>query len=212
MILNINGIENIKLSVSENILETVGQKKRFYFEITKDQLYKLCMAKNNLLQVNDWNNAELFEREANCIIPMLQVLYNEAIDNSLFEDAKNKALRFLNNKVAILEEENRKVAEKNKQDNVYQTVFFIIMGIVFGILRLPSHKSIPIPETHVDTMTILLPTRNELFSIGLSNFRKRVKDILSRVNRFMQTMDSSSISHLCIGVYSFNATVAQSKS
>ena len=105
--------------------------RRVYFELKKDQLYKLCIASSLSVQVSTNTGDVQFERSITDFIVILQALYNEAFDSTKFCEAKDTALSFLNNNVGILEEEKRKTDKKDKREDVFQKVYFIIMGIVF---------------------------------------------------------------------------------
>ena len=60
----------------------------------------MCMANSLAVQVSDQHDAVIFESNANGFITILQALYNQALDNTVFSDAKKNALSFLNEKYA----------------------------------------------------------------------------------------------------------------
>ena len=83
IILNIDGKKNIK--VEYNYDADLNDER---FEIKKEQLYELCMASSLKIQING-RDGVLWESEADGFITVLQALYNESFDNSVFTDANN---------------------------------------------------------------------------------------------------------------------------
>ena len=98
VVFNINGRKNIEILKSDN-----PQAEDEEFELTKDQLYELCKASSLKIQIRNYEGVK-WEGDANGFITILQVLYNEAFDNSLFTDAHNTALSYMKTEVKKIED------------------------------------------------------------------------------------------------------------
>lgn len=122
MIWNVNGLKNIKLTRTE-------RKENDLYEITKEQLFELCMATTLKVQVSG-KKGPLWEGEATNIIIILQTVYNEAIDNTMFVDAKSKALDNLNKlkKIHVKKEEDEQRKEKKERNS--NIIWIIITAAV----------------------------------------------------------------------------------
>ncbi len=134
MIWNINGIKNIKLT-------RIERKENDLYEITKEQLYELCTATTLKVHVSG-KKGPLWEGEATNIIIILQAVYNEAIDNTKFADAKNKALDDLNKRVKHLfekiEEDERQQKEKERRKEKKERNSNIIWIIISAVVIIAS--------------------------------------------------------------------------
>lgn len=108
---------------------------RLFFEITREQLEKLCYAKTLSIQSSSESNEVQFEGDASGFITILQALYNEAFDNSMYTDAKDKALSFIESDAANIEANNN--AEASKVKNFYKRRTVLIVGLgIFVIIVL----------------------------------------------------------------------------
>ena len=114
--LNIDGIENIEIECDDSLFETLGDIKRghsyrAYFEITKEQLYKLCLANSLAVQISNRQDFAIKEFTANGLITILQTLYNRVVDNAAFCDAGERAVSYYKDAVA-----RKKAIDKEKSD------------------------------------------------------------------------------------------------
>ncbi len=134
MIWNINCIKNIKLT-------RIERKENDYYEITKEQLYELCTASSLMVQISG-KKGTILEGNATDAIIMFQTLYNEAIDNTKFTDAKTKALDDLNKRVKHLfekiEEDERQQKEKERRKEKKESNSNIIWIIISAVVVIAS--------------------------------------------------------------------------
>ena len=150
--LNIDGIENIEIEYDDSLFETLGDIKRghsyrAYFEITKEQLYKLCLANSLAVQISNRQDFAIKEFTANGLITILQTLYNRVVDNTAFCDAGERAVSYYKDAVARKkaidkEKSDRKKAEekasKLKRNNNKKLGYLMLFGglivLLIGIL------------------------------------------------------------------------------
>lgn len=128
MIWNVNGVKNIKLTRTE-------RKDNDLYEITKEQLYELCTAKSLKVQISG-KRGVVWEGEATNIIIMLQTVYNEAIDNTMFVNAKSRALDNLNTLKQLhikIEEDERRKEKKERNSNIIWIIISAIVVIAFFV-------------------------------------------------------------------------------
>lgn len=157
--LNIDGKYTIEIEADEDVRDSLDRGWRYYFEITKDQLYKLCMANSLAIQISDYKDSTVEQRSADGLIPILQTVYNRVIDNSTFCDAKQKCIDYYkaeyNREVAEIEEIKGGKENRNKWGwpMLIGGFFFAFVGIlvccavpysVFGILSIILGVSIAI--------------------------------------------------------------------
>lgn len=116
IVLNIDGKKNIEIKGNYHF-KTIDE----FFEITKDQFYELCCASSLMIQLSGKHGIS-WEGEANSFITILQAVYNEAFDNTLFKEAKDKISSFFNSQIEIIREKK----EKNKK----QIKNFFIIAII----------------------------------------------------------------------------------
>ena len=124
--LNIDGKYTMEMVADEDVRDSIDGGGRYYFEITKDQLYKLCMANSLAMQTSDYKDSTLEQCSADGLIPILQTIYNRVIDNSAFCDAKQKCIDYYK------AEYNRKIAEieggKQEEENRNKWGWIMLIG------------------------------------------------------------------------------------
>ena len=129
IILNIDGKKNIK--VEYNYYADQNDEK---FEIKKEQLYELCMASSLKIQISG-REGVLWESEADGFITVLQALYNEAFDNSMFTDANNIIRSDFEKKINEIDSNNKEQQEKKSKRNL--GVLLLVGGIIIGLFAIP---------------------------------------------------------------------------
>ncbi len=141
LIFNINGKTNIELFKKDDMSDDYGN--RLYFEITKEQFGKMCSATSLAIQISSSSGEVLFESDASVFITILQALYNETIDNTMYTNAKDNALSLLESKAANIQASNDvEMSKKTEFDNRRETIswgliaFFVISAIVMLVLAL----------------------------------------------------------------------------
>ncbi len=102
---------------------------RLFFEITRDQLEKLCSATTLNIQTSSHSNEVQFEGDASGFITIIQALYNEAFDNSMYIDAKGNALSFAQKQVSSLQ---YLTTSELKKENWW--IWAVLVGVVFLII------------------------------------------------------------------------------
>lgn len=155
VIFNINGRKNIEISETDD-----PPSKYERFEITKEQLYELCMASSLKIQIRDTEGCVIWQGEADAFIIILQVLYNEVFDGSLFKDAHRTALSFMKTEMKKIEEkiksgealvkqkEQKEQQERQRRRKIRKSCYIwgvlslvvAIIGII-GVCLVPSHSS-----------------------------------------------------------------------
>lgn len=116
--------------------EFSGQS-RIYFELTREQLEKLCSAKTLYIQTSSHYNEVQFEGDASGFITILQALYNEAIDNAMYINSKADALSLLESETTKIQANNDvEMSKKTEFDNNEKTKNTIIITIacIFTII------------------------------------------------------------------------------
>ena len=135
--LNIDGRENIEIEVDDSLQDNIndyrGSGNRVYFEITKEQLYKLCLANSLAVQISDYHDSVMKECTANGFITVLQTLYNRAIDNTAFCDAEKRCIAFFDEKIS--KKNAKEKDEKRKKKTLgYLMHFGGLFVLLIGIL------------------------------------------------------------------------------
>ena len=132
--LNIDGRENIEIEVDDSLKDNIndyqGSGNRVYFEITKEQLYKLCLANSLAVQISNHYDSVIKECTANGFIAVLQTLYNRAIDNNTFYDAKERCIAFFEEEAS---KKNAKDEEEEKMRKRSKTAW-IVIGILLALI------------------------------------------------------------------------------
>ncbi len=107
---------------------------RIFFELTREQLKKMCSASTLSIQSSSDSHEIQFEGDASGFITILQAIYNEAIDNTMYTKAKDNALSRLEYTATNIQADNN-VAISQFNDKVRsQWVVIIIVGILATIL------------------------------------------------------------------------------
>ena len=130
IIFNIDGKKNIIITKKYADIEYER------LEITKEQLYELCMASSLMIQING-SDGIMGEFEANNFKTILQALYNDVFDNKIFTEAKNIIIKHVENRIKEVdaEQEEKRTAEEedyNKRhywDEHPWQVVFMVLGI-----------------------------------------------------------------------------------
>lgn len=105
---------------------------RTYFEMTKEQFLQCCQASSLAVQVRENKNTVCFEKDnANGFIPILRVIYNEAIDHSMFVDELNSII----SKTKRKQKQNAEEIKQEKVKDSFSTILFIILflGVSIGL-------------------------------------------------------------------------------
>ncbi len=136
IILNIDGKKNIK--IEDNYADLDDER----FEITTEQLYELCMASSLKLQING-REGVLWECDADGFISILQALYNEAFDNSVFTDANNIIRSDFEEKLKEIkkQEEQSQQSQQSARRKRNLGWFLLFGGIIIGLLAIPFMNS-----------------------------------------------------------------------
>ena len=102
---------------------------RMFFELSREQLEKLCSATILNIQSSSQSGEIQFEGDASGFITIIQALYNEAFDNSMYIDAKGNALSFAQRQVSSLQ---YLTTSELKKENWW--IWAVLGGVVFLIL------------------------------------------------------------------------------
>lgn len=118
---------------------------RLFFEITKEQLQKLCSATTLLLQTSTEEGSVQFEGDASCFITILQALYNEAFDNTKYPESIEEALAILETSAANIQVNND--IELSSKNNFYKnknTIIILVTSflVIFIFIMMLSTCSI----------------------------------------------------------------------
>lgn len=135
-----------KVMGSEKIILNIDDKKSIeinrdwraeagdeQFEITKEQLYELCMASTLKIQFSGYNGVG-WEGTANGFITILQVIYNEAFDNTLFADAKKKVISYMEDAIEAEKHYEESRDREFKMGNILAGVVVIIIGFLLFLV------------------------------------------------------------------------------
>ena len=132
IILNLDGKKNIEIN-----RDWSAEARDEQFEITKEQLYELCMASTLKIQFSGYNGVG-WEGTANGFITILQVIYNEAFDNTLFADAKKKVISYMEDAIEpekhYEESRDRDLKTDNSINPITATVVITIGLLLFLVL------------------------------------------------------------------------------
>lgn len=122
IVFNIDGKKNIEITKKEN-----PPTEDECYELTKEQLTELCNANSLKIQISGYDGV-LWEGAADSFITILQALYNEAFDNTMFKNAKAE----INSQIIKKGEEEGKL--KKQKRNLFCTSIISLIITIAAIL------------------------------------------------------------------------------
>ncbi len=158
--LNIDGRENIEVENDNSFGDECSTYYRVYYEITKEQLHKLCLANSLAVQLSNRHNSVIEECTANEFITILQALYNRAIDNGAFCDAEKKCIAFFEDQIAAKKAKDeawekksaleQALDHKRKRNKTVAWVIVIIVIILVFFLVLHYYVESSTPQLYYE--------------------------------------------------------------